>query len=128
MKALGRQVAHIRVQKSDRTNVLCAYWDSVGRGDVTYRDLSFHIKFAAAKLGYPSSNIPLDRSDAHLNRAGRACAMKLEGFDDESIRKMGRWLPSSNAFLEYIQQQLLGFSQGMATKMSRIALFTNMEG
>ena len=42
--------------------------------------------------------------------------MKLAGFDDESIRKMGRWLPSLNDFSEYIQQQLSGFSQGMATK------------
>ena len=54
--------------------------------------------------------------------------MKLAGFDDESIKEMLRWLPSSNAFLEYIQQQLSGFSQGMATKMSRISRFTNMEG
>ena len=54
--------------------------------------------------------------------------MKLAESDYESIRKMGRWLPLSNDFLEYIQQQLLGFSQGTATKMSRIARFTNMEG
>ena len=53
--------------------------------------------------------------------------MKLAGFDDESIIKMGIWLPSSNEFLEYIQQQLSGFSHGMATKMSRIARLTNME-
>ena len=54
--------------------------------------------------------------------------MKLAGFYDESILKMERWLPSSNAFLEYIQQHLLGFSQDMATKMGRILRFTNMEG
>ena len=41
---------------------------------------------------------------------------------------MGRWLPSSNDLLEYIKQQLLGFSQGMATKMIRNSKFTNMEG
>ena len=57
------------------------------------------MKFVAAKLGYPSRNIPLDRIDTHSNRAGGACAMKLAGFDDESIRKMGIWLPSSNAYL-----------------------------
>ena len=84
------------------------------------------MKFAAAKLGYPIRNIPLDSIDTHSNRSGGACAMKLAGFDDESIRKIGRWLPPSNAFLEYIQQQLSGFSQVMATKMSRIARFTNM--
>ena len=107
---------------------MCAYWDSVGRGDVTDRDMIFHMKFAAAKLGYPSSNIPLDRIGADSNRAGRLCAMKLAWFDDENIRKMGTWLPSSNAILEYIQQNLSGFSQDVATKRSRIERFTNMEG
>ena len=87
----------------------------------------FHMKFAAANLGYPSKNILLNMIDTHSNWTGRECAMKLEIFDDESIRKMGRGLPLSNAFLEYIQQQLSGFSQGMATKMIRIARFTKME-
>ena len=86
------------------------------------------MKFAASKLGYPSRNIPLDRIDTHSNRAGEARAMKLAGFDDESIRKMGKWLPSSNDFLEYIQHQLSGFSQVKSTKMSRIERFTNAEG
>ena len=89
--------------------------------------MSFHKKFAEEKLGYPIKNIPLDRIDTHSNRAGGACAMKLSVFDDESIRKMGGWLPLSNAFMEYIQQQLSGFSQGMETKMSRIARFINMQ-
>ena len=116
------------VHKSDGTTLLCAFSDSVGRSDVTDRDMSFHMKFAAAKLGYARKNTPLDRIDTHSNRAGQACATKLAGFDDESIRKMGRWLPSSNALLEYIHHQVSGFSQVMATKMSNIALFTNMEG
>ena len=34
MKALARQVTHIRVHTSDGMTILCAYWDSVGRGDV----------------------------------------------------------------------------------------------
>ena len=128
VKALARRVVYIWVHTYHGTTVLCEYWDIVGRGNVTDRDMSFHMKFAAAKLGYPSRNILLDRIDTHSNREGGACVMKLAGFDDEIIRKMGRWLPSSNDFLEYIQQQLLGSSQGMATKMSRIAIFTNMEG
>ena len=89
--------------------------------------MSFHMKFVAEKLGYPSSNIPLYRIGTHSNRAGGACAIKLAGFYDESISKMGRWLLSLNDFLEYMQQQLLGFSQGIANKMSSIAIFTNME-
>ena len=54
--------------------------------------------------------------------------MKLAVFDYESIRKMGIWLLYLGDFLEYIQHQLSGFFQGMATKRNRIAKFTNMEG
>ena len=128
VEALERRVTHIWVHTSYGTAILCAYWDSVGRGDVMDRDIIFHMKFAAAKLGYLSRNIPLDRIDTHSNWAGGVCAIKLAGFDDESIRKMERCLLLSNYFLEYIQQQLSGFSQGIATKMSRIVIFTNIEG
>ena len=100
VKALARRVAHIRVHISYGTTHLCAYWDSVGRGYVTDRDMRFHINFAAEKLGYPNSNILMDRIDTHSNWAGGSCAMKLAVFDDKSIRKMLRWLLSSNAFLE----------------------------
>ena len=85
MKSLSRQVAHIWVHIYDGTTFLCAYWDSVGRGNVTDREMRFRKKFAAAKLGYLRSNILLDRIDTHFNQAGRGCAMKLVGFDDESI-------------------------------------------
>ena len=85
VKALARKVEHIRVQTSNGLKLLCTYWVSVGRGDFTDRDMSFHMKFAAAKLGYVSRNIPLDSIDTHLNRSGGACAMKLAVFDDYSI-------------------------------------------
>ena len=118
---MARRVAHIQVHTYDGKTRLCAYWYSAGRGNVTDRYMSFCVKCAATKLVYPRKNIRLDRNYTHSNRAGGACAMKQAIFDDESIRKM-------NAFLEYIQQQLSGFSQGMATKMIRIARFSNMEG
>ena len=70
----------------------------------------------------------LDRIDTHLNRSGVKRTMKLAEFDDESIRKMGIWLLSSNAFLGCIQQQITGFSQGMETNMIRIVIFSNIEG
>ena len=118
LKALARLVTHIQVHTYNGTTLLCEYWDSVGRRNVT--DIIFHMKFQAVKLGYLSRNIPMKRIDMHLNRAGGACAMKLAGFYDKSIRKIGGQLISPYAFLEYIQQQLSGLCRGMATKMSRI--------
>ena len=128
VKALARQVSHICVHTSYETTFLCEYWNSIGRGNVTDRDISFYMKITAEKLGYPIRNILPDRIDTYSNQAGGACAMKLAGFDDGSIRKMGIWLPLLNYFLEYIQQHISGLSQGMATKMSRIEIFTNIGG
>ena len=102
VKSLERRVAHIQVHTSDGTAILCAYWDSVGRVNITGRDACFHMKFTVAKLGYPSRNIPLYRIDTHLNRAFGACAIKLAVFHDDIIRKIGRWLLPSNAFFGII--------------------------
>ena len=49
-----------------------AYWESVGRGDVTDRYMSFHMKFAAAKLGYPSRNILIDSINTQCRLAQRS--------------------------------------------------------
>ena len=54
--------------------------------------------------------------------------MSLAGYKAHQIMKMGRWAPKSTAFMEYIQQQLSTFSVGMSTRMSKIGVFTNMEG
>ena len=65
VKAPARRVAHIQMHTFYGTKLLCEYWDSVGRGNVTDRGMSFHMKFSAEKLSYPSSNIPLDGIDTH---------------------------------------------------------------
>ncbi len=70
----------------------------------------------------------IKRMNTHSLQLGGVCALKLAGYDKVHIRKMGWWAPKSNAFLEYIQSQLSTFSAGMATRMSRIETFTNMEG
>ena len=119
---------HIRKHTTSKEAFICAYWDSVGRGTVTNQQISFAVKYAAKMLRYQDRGMAIERMDTHSLRSGGACALKLAGYDEVHIRKMGRWAPKSNAFLEYIQSQLSTFSAGMATRMSRIETFTNMEG
>ena len=128
IRALARRVIHIRLHTRSDNAFLCSYWDDVGRGDVTDNNIRFAVKFAATSLRYPDRGIPIDRVDTHSLRSGGACALKLAGYDDIDIMKMGRWAPNSTAFMEYIQQQLSTFSAGMADNMSNVARFTNMEG
>ena len=47
VEALARRVRHSWVHNFDGTTLLCAYWDSVGRGNVIDRDISFHMKILA---------------------------------------------------------------------------------
>jgi len=128
VRALGRRVVHIRANTKSKGALLCAYWDDVGAGNITDEQIRYTVKFAAGALHYPQRNMPIERMDTHSLRSGGACALKLAGHDEVEIRKMGRWAPSASAFLEYIQQQLSTFSEGMSTGMSRIGVFTNMAG
>jgi hypothetical protein len=62
------------------------------------------------KLGFTSSEV-----GTHSNRSGGAMGMFLAGTPIYTIMLMGRW--SSDAFMRYIQKQVLQSSHGIATKM-----------
>ena len=128
IRALGRRAIHIRQHSRRGGALLCSFWDELGHGHVTNEMISYAVKYAAGALDYPARGIPLSRVDTHSLRSGGACALSLSGYKEHQIMKMGRWAPKSTAFMEYIQQQLSTFSAGMSTAMSRIAVFTNMEG
>ena len=89
IRALARRVIHIRLHTRSDNAFLCSYWDDVGRGDVTDNNIRFAVKFAATSLRYPDRGIPIDRVDTHSLRSGGACALKLAGYDDIDIMKMG---------------------------------------
>lgn len=129
VRAVGRRVAHIRTHCKSGEAMLCDYWDDLGEGHVTDVEMRKALKFGAGMLKYPEKRgIPIERVDTHSLRSGGACALKLSGHSDVEIKKMGRWAPRSTSFLEYIQQQLSTFTDGMSSAMSTIASFTNMEG
>ena len=69
------------------------------QGQCLRKGYEFSYEIAAARLGYPGRNIPLDRIDTHSNWAVRACAMKLAVFDDDSIRKKGKMVAVVECFL-----------------------------
>ena len=44
-------------------------------------------------------------------------ALKLAGYDDITIKKLGRW--SSDTYLQYIQSQIGNLTAGVAMDMAR---------
>ena len=128
IRALGRRAIHVRKHSRQGGALLCSFWDEVGHGHVTSEMISYGVKYAAGAMNYPARGIPLARIDTHALQLGGAYALSLAGYKAHQIMKMGRWAPKSTAFMEYIQQQLSTFSAGMSSRMSRIAVITNMEG
>ncbi len=106
---------------------ICAYWDEVGRVNVTDQQIHFAVKYTTKMKHDDKHSITIDCINIHLLRSGSVCACKLAGFNEVKIQKMGRWAPKSNAWLEYIQLQLSLFATGLEEGMSQIPPFTNME-
>ena len=70
-------------------------------------------------LGFKSTDV-----GTHSNRAGGAMMMYLAKTPPYTIMMMGRW--ASNAFLRYIEKQVLEFSRGVSTKMLLCNTFFNI--
>ncbi len=108
VRALGRRYVHIRQHASGKgvwNTYLSAYYVEGVRHDLTDKDISKNVKWAAEALDYPNlKGIPLDRIDTHSLRMGGANALALAGFSDTQIQQMGWW--RGKTFKEYIREEL----------------------
>ena len=127
MKALARQVIHIRENRGDTKTLLSAFYIKGIRYDITGEDISKGLKMAATLLHYPTTRgIPIERIDTHSLRSGGANALALSGYSDTQIQKMGRWKGAT--FKEYIREELACYSAGMSTNMKQKFKFVNVSG
>ena len=128
VRALGRRYIYIRSHLQGTRGwgtFLSAYWVDGARADVTAKDMSKALKWAASRLDYPEGKgIPVDRVDTHSLRMGGANALALSGHSDMEIQKMGRW--RGDTFKEYVREELAGFSEGMSTAMKQNFGFVNI--
>ena len=125
VRALGRIILEIRQFSSSKTEWLSAFKGANGVQQVTPKDISSALKFAAKEREYDTvRGIPIDRIDTHSLRAGGANALSLAGFSAHQIQKMGRW--RGETFKEYISDQLSSFTDGMSKAMSTTFQFVNI--
>jgi hypothetical protein len=87
-------------------------------------DINKLVKASVVVLGLDKKGFPPTAVSSHSLRAGGAMAMHLNNIDRDKIRKQGRW--SSDTFLMYIHEQILAFSHGLSTKMSKEIGFHNI--
>jgi len=123
VRSAARLVHEIR--NMDPTTGLGTYVDESGR---VYRVQATEIR-AAILLGAIGDNLmdsgyDLTRVGSHSLRSGGATHLKVLGYDDDTIKKLGRW--SSNTYLRYIQSQIGNLMAGIATQMSTVLRFHNV--
>ena len=91
---------------------------------MTSSEIIKSVRLAARTLQLEKQAIDPDLIGAHSLRAGGAMALKLHGFDDTTIMKMGRW--TSLTFLQYIHTQIAHLSKDISRKMSIPLPFFNI--
>ena len=124
VKALAQIVREILQDGGTDDTLLCAFksqdeWLSVESNHVVAM-----VRDVATNLGLAKQAIDPDLIGAHSLRAGGAMALKLHGYDDTTIMKMGRW--TSLTFLQYIHNQIAHLSKDISRKMSIELPFVNV--
>ena len=123
-QALARRVHHILSNGGNEESLICDYYEDKTWSAVTSRNMIAIVRGATKALNLHKKGIDPDMVGAHSLRAGGAMAMKLHGFDETTIMKMGRW--RSLTFLMYIHSQIAHLSKDVSKKMNSPLPFLNI--
>jgi hypothetical protein len=123
VKALARRVSSIVAINPDPTTPLSFVSPGI---HLTAPNIKDGVINAAKQTRLPDRGYPLSQIGTHSLRASGAMALKLNGYHQTEIMKLGRW--TSTTFLTYIHSQIAALSAGIATRMTRRIEFFNVEG
>lgn len=124
VKALARRVHHILQHTTDGSHLLCDYFENNQCKSITSTQLRNTLRQAVKDLNLHEQGIDPDLIGVHSLRAGGAMALKLNGQEDTTIMKLGRW--SSLTFLMYIHNQIAHLSSNISQAMSKDIPFVNI--
>jgi hypothetical protein len=79
------------------------------------------VRHAALADKLISAGFDIQRIGSHSLRSGGAVNLKLNGYDDITIKKLGRW--SGNTYLTYIQSSIGELTTGVAERMATTLRF-----
>ena len=124
VKALAMRVHHILSYGGTEENLICDYFINNELHSVQSEDIITMVRESAKDLKLQEVAIDPDLLGSHSLRAGGAMSLKLHGFDDTTIMKMGRW--SGLTFLQYIHNQIAHISTGLSDQMNTTLEFHNI--
>ena len=104
---------------------VCTFWtDEQGYSFIQADHARTRLRSIVNIIGEDILGFSKDDVGLHSLRSGGAMAMFLSGISTIVIRRIGRW--SSEAFLEYIREQVEDFTAGVAQKMLSFETFSNL--
>ena len=125
VKALARHTHMLWHATHDPTTTLSTFVDPKGQTKhIRSSAITAAVKEAARELNLAKQGIPPEQVSSHSLRAGGAMALYLNGADEVTIKKQGRW--KSSAFLSYVHAQIAFLSKGLSTLMSTPIPFYNV--
>ena len=125
VQAVARRVHHILSNGGSSNNCICDYRATKTEWrDVQPAQIRAALNNAVIALDLKSSGMDITLISLHSFRAGGAMALKLNGHNDTTIMKFGRW--KSLTFLQYIHNQIAHISSGVSKSMSTELKFTNI--
>ena len=124
VRALAHRVHHILSNGGTVKNFICDYFTNETQLSISSKEVVVAVRAAAKLLQLHKQAIDPDIIGAHSLRAGGAMALKLHGYNDTTIQKMGRW--TSLTFLQYIHTQIGHLSEDISKKMSMPLPFLNI--
>ena len=122
--ALAHIVHDILSQGGSNDSLLCSVYTGSTWEDLESTHIIKMVRNTARKLKLHEQAIDPDLVGAHSLRSGGAMALKLHGYDDTTIMKMGRW--TLLTFLQYIHNQIAHLSKDISSKMSIPLPFMNV--
>lgn len=124
VKALAYRVHHVLSNGGTDSNLLCDVFHKGTFIPVESHHIIKMVRAATKSLRLDKQAIDPDLVGAHSLRAGGAMALKLNGYDDTTIQKVGRW--TSTTFLDYIHNQIAHLAKDVSKKMSINLPFLNI--
>ena len=124
-RAAARRVHSILSNGGTDQSFICEYLDQTKTWKfITPPQMLRAVQAAVTNLKLRNHCIDPDLVGVHSLRAGGAMALRLHGYPDTTIMKMGRW--TSLTFLQYIHNQIAHLSEDISTSMNEPLLFTNI--
>ena len=126
VKAWAYTVKRVRsIPDADDDSPVCLFMDSNGNSTLLTSDYArSRLRAIVDIMGKEDLGFTKEEIGLHSIRSGGAMAMFLSGTSVIVIQRVGRW--SSEAFLEYIRDQVESFTAGVSKKMLACEEFFDM--